>query len=149
MTLTESLETEAAERVATMMAQQPFVGWMGVRLLSASRGAVDLELPYRADLTQQNGFFHGGIVGTLADIAGGFAASSLATHDQNVLTVEYKINLMAPAVGECLIGRGRVARGGKTLVVTTIDIFAVKAGVEKLCATALQTLMILPAAQAA
>ncbi|MFD2263528.1 PaaI family thioesterase [Lacibacterium aquatile] len=146
MTLAES---SATDRVAAMMSSQPFVVAMGVKLLSASKGAVDLELPFRADLTQQNGFFHGGIVGTLADISGGFAATSLATFDQNVLTVEYKINLMAPAVGEKLIGRGRVARGGRTLVVTNIEIFAVKGGVEKICATALQTLMILPAAQAA
>lgn len=142
-------DAAAADRVTAMLARQSFIAWLGVRVLSAGRGSVELELPYRADLTQQNGFFHGGVVGTLADITGGYAGTSLLDDGQNILTVEYKVNMMAPAVGERLIGRGRVARGGRTLVVTNIDILAVRDGAEKLCATALQTLMILPAAQAA
>lgn len=148
MTQTEAVEAASASvtaRVADMLARQSFITWMGVRVLSAQKGAVDLELPWRADLTQQNGFFHGGVIGTLADITGGYAGTSLIGDDQNILTVEYKVNLLAPAVGERLIGRGRVARGGRTLVVTNIEIFAVSARAEKLCATALQTLMILPA----
>ena len=70
-------------------------------------GAVELQVPYNKDLTQQHGFFHGGVIGAIADNAGGYASFSLMAASDSVLTIEYKLNIMAPADGESLISRGR------------------------------------------
>ena len=78
---------------------------------------MEIELPYSDDVSQQHGFFHGGVVGTIADSAGGYAAFSLMAANDGVLTVEYKVNLLAPADGEKLIARGQVVRPGRTLTV--------------------------------
>ena len=85
--------------------------------------------------------FHGGVVGMIADSAGGYAGFSLMPADATVLTVEYKINFMAPADGERLVARGRVTKPGRTLTVTQVDVVVVRGGTEHLCATMLQTLM--------
>ena len=101
-------------------------------------------MPYRPDLTQQHGFFHGGLVGTLADNAGGYAAYTLMPADASILTVEYKINLLAPADGDLLIARGNVSRSGRTLTVCRSAVHVARSGTETLCAEALVTLMALP-----
>jgi len=100
-----------------------------------------LLLPYSDDVSQQHGFFHGGAIGTIADSAGGYAAFSLMSADDGVLTVEYKLNLMAPADGELLIARGRVVRPGRTLTVTRAEVAVVKDGRERPCAAMQQTMM--------
>ena len=97
----------------------------------------------REELTQQHGFFHGGVIGTLADNACGYAAFTLAPADASILTVEYKINIVSPGDGERLVARAKVARPGRSLVVCQADIHAVKGGAEKLVATALGTLMLM------
>ncbi len=104
-------------------------------------GECEIELPYRPDITQQHGYFHGGIIGTIADSAGGYAAFSLMPESSSVLTVEYKMNLLAPGDGDLLIARGNVVKFGRTLVVTRVDAVVVTEGRETLCATLLQTLM--------
>jgi uncharacterized protein (TIGR00369 family) len=131
-----------AERVRDSFARQPFMGFLGAEVLSIEAGRVAFALPHRAELTQQHGYFHGGAIGTLADNACGYAAFTLAAAEQTVLTVEYKLNLCSPGVGERLIARGEVLRPGRTLVVCRADVFAETAGSEKLVATALATLML-------
>lgn len=133
-----------AGRVAASFGRQAFMGFLGARLAAVQPGACDIDLPFRPELAQQHGFFHGGVVGTLADNACGYASFTLAPADSSILTVEYKLNLMAPAAGAVLIARGRVIRPGRTLVVARADV-AVRRddGTEKPVATALATLMLM------
>jgi len=133
-----------AERVAESFRRQPFMELLGARLAGVEAGSCAIELPYRQELSQQHGYFHGGVVGTLADNACGYASFTLAPADASILTVEYKLNLMAPASGDLLIARGRVLRPGRTLIVAQADVFVHRAdGVEKPVATALATLMLM------
>lgn len=128
-------------RVQRSFDAQPLMHFIGARLVLVTAGACVIELPYRKELGQQNGFFHGGIIGTLADNAGGFAAYTLMPADSGVLTVEYKINLMAPAKGDRLVAEGHVMRAGRTLVVSRADVYAENRAARIHCATMQQTLM--------
>ena len=130
-------------RVRASFGRQGIMTLIGARLTRVAPGLVEIELPYRADLTQQHGFFHAGITSTIADSAGGYAAYSLMSADSSVLTTEFKINLLAPADGEFLRARGRVVKPGRTLTVCDVDVFAVKDGRATLCAKLLETLMCL------
>lgn len=129
------------DKIARSFARQPFMAFLGVELAEVAPGRVVLKLPRKVALTQQHGFIHGGVVATLADVAGGYAGNSLMGADDSVLTVEFKLNLVAPAQGDGLVARGEVVRAGRTLTVTRADVFALTGGREVLCATALQTLM--------
>ncbi|MEM7169626.1 MAG: PaaI family thioesterase [Pseudomonadota bacterium] len=117
------------------------MGLIGARLEAIEPGEVVIELDYRSDLCQQHGFFHAGVTSTIADSAGGYAAFSLFPAGSSVLTVEFKINLMSPADGECLRAIGRVVKPGRTLTVCDVDVFALKGGEAKLCAKMGQTLI--------
>lgn len=130
-----------AERVQASFDRQGVMALIGARVSRLAPGECEIQLPYRSDLTQQHGYFHGGIIGTIADSAGGYAAFTLMNHDSSVLTVEYKMNLLAPGDGELLVARGQVLKAGRSLVVTRVDAVVVKAGQETVCATLLQTLM--------
>ena len=130
-----------AQRVQESFDRQGVMALIGARVSRIEPGECEIHLPYRNDLTQQHGYFHGGIIGTIADSAGGYAAFSLMPEDASVLTVEYKMNLLAPGDGELLVARGRVLKAGRSLVVTQVDAIAIKGGQETLCATLLQTLM--------
>jgi uncharacterized protein (TIGR00369 family) len=130
-------------RVRDSFARQRAMAMIGARLVEVRPGAVAVELPYREDLTQQHGFIHGGIVGMIADNACGYAAFSLMPADASVLTVEYKLNLMAPAEGERLVARGRVVRPGRSLVIAESRVVALKDGRETEIAACLATLMTL------
>ncbi len=130
-----------AERVRASFARQGVMEYLGAELAAVSPGHCEIRLPYHEGLSQQHGFFHGGIVGTIADSAAGYAGYSLMPPDASVLTVEYKMNLLAPADGELLIARGVVVKAGRNLVITKADVAVVKEGHEKPCATLLQTLM--------
>jgi uncharacterized protein (TIGR00369 family) len=94
-------------------------------------------------LTQQDGYFHGGVSGAIADSAAGYAAYSLTPPGTSVLSVEYKLNFVAPARGELLIARGQVIRAGRTLTVCRADVHVVRDGAEIICATLLSTIMAL------
>jgi len=133
--------SDSQRRVHASFARQAIMAHLGARLGEVSPGHCEICLPHRPELTQQHGFFHGGVVGTIADSAPGYAGFSLMPADASVLTVEYKMNLLSPADGDSLIARGRVVRAGRTLVITAADVFAVRDGEERLCATLLQTLM--------
>jgi uncharacterized protein (TIGR00369 family) len=132
-----------AERVRASFARQNFMSLLGARLARVEPGHVQIEVPHRDDLGQQHGFIHAGVTAAIADSAGGYAAFSLFPADSSVLTVEFKINLLAPAQGEKLIATGRVLRNGRTLTVCNFEVAAVANGVATLCATGLQTLMCL------
>lgn len=131
------------QRVRDSFARQQVMSFLGAALDDVAPGYTQISLPYRPELSQQHGYFHGGIVGTIADSAAGYAGYTLMAADSSVLTVEYKLNLMAPADGDVLIARGRVLRPGKNLVVTQADVFVDKQGAEKQCGVLLQTLMCL------
>ncbi|HBH02354.1 MAG TPA: thioesterase [Candidatus Rokubacteria bacterium] len=130
-------------RVRASFARQTVMTTIGARLGRVAPGAVDIELPFRADLCQQHGFLHAGIVTTIADSSCGYAALSLMEPDASVLTVEFKLNLLAPARGERLLARGRATRPGRTLTVCQADVVAVQDGAETPVATMLATLMAL------
>ena len=107
-------------------------------------GATVIELEIRPDFLQQIGNVHGGIVGALADSAAGYAALSLMAPGLEVVTVEYKINFLAPAFGSRLIGRGRVVRPGRTVHMCVAEVFAVQEGEEKPVAYMTTTMMAVP-----
>lgn len=130
-----------ARRVRESFARQRFMRHIGAALTGLSPGRCEIQIDYRPELTQQHGYFHAGIIGTLADNAGGYAALSLMPAGQEVLTVEYKLNLLRPGEGERLISRGAVVKAGRTLTITRVDVFNVKNSVETLAATALLTMM--------
>lgn len=130
-----------AERVRASFARQGIMGHLGATLTEVKPGYCEIRLPFRPELAQQHGYFHGGVIGTLGDSAGGYAAFTLMPADAGVLTVEYKMNLLAPGDGRWLIARGRVIKAGRSLVVSQADVAVVKDGTERLCAILLQTLM--------
>lgn len=119
------------------------MGLIGARLLIVEPGVVEIDLPMRDDLTQQDGFMHAGIVTTVLDSACGYAAYTLMPADSTVLSVEFKVNLLAPATGDLITARAEVKRSGKTLTVCTAD--AVADG--KICATMLATMICRPKAK--
>lgn len=130
-----------AARVQASFSRQRIMALLGAELTRIEPGACEIRLPFKDELCQQHGYFHGGVIGTIADSAGGYAGFSLMPEDASVLTVEYKLNLMAPADGDCLVARGRVIKPGRTLVVCRADVAVCKNNQETLCATLLQTLM--------
>ena len=123
-------------------AQGALMAW-DARLTSITPGACEISLPFSAAVSQQHGYFHGGVIGTIADAAGGYAANTLLMPVSECLTAEYKINIVAPGIGDTLIARGKVLKTGKTLVVSSAEVFAVQHGKEKLCAIMQQTLFVI------
>lgn len=117
---------------------------LGARLAEVAPGLVEIRVPFREELTQQHGYFHGGVSGTIADTACGYAAYTLMPADSTVLTVEFKMNLLAPAEGEQLVARAHVVRSGRTLKICAADVFARKSDAQVHCATLLATIMCLP-----
>ena len=105
-------------------------------------GIVEIHLPNWEGIRQQVGFIHGGVVGMIADSSAGYAALTKAPEGAEVLTIEYKINMLAPATGDKLIAKGSVIRAGRTIIVTKSEVFAVTNGTEKLCAQMQQTIMV-------
>ena len=112
-------------RIRASFARQRFMETMGATVVSVAPGEVVLELPFDAALTQQHGFLHAGAVSALADSAAGYAALSLMPADAGVLSVEFKVNLMAPAAGRRFQATGRVARAGRTITVCTAEVEAI------------------------
>ena len=129
-----------AARCRASFARQKAMTLIGARLTAVEPGATEIALPYRDDLTQQKGFVHGGIIGMIADTACGYAAFSLMPAGCSLVTVEYKINILAPARG-ALVARGEVVKAGRSLTVARAEVYA-EGG--KHIATMQQTLMMLP-----
>lgn len=128
------LTREMMERVIEI---SPFTKWVGTRITDFAAGQVGVEIDIRPEMSQHHGFAHGALVGYMADTACAWAAASAVG---DVVTSEYKLNLLAPAVGEKLRATGMVIKAGARQVVTRADVFAVKDGVEKIVATALATI---------
>ncbi|MFP6687765.1 MAG: PaaI family thioesterase [Alphaproteobacteria bacterium] len=122
-------------------ARQNFMLYLGAELAKIAPGRCELQLKGRPELTQQNSFMHGGVIAALADVAGGYAAFTLFEAGADILTVEIKINYVAPATGEALIARGEVIKLGRTLTIVRSEVFAVKDVVETLCAAGQGSLM--------
>jgi uncharacterized protein (TIGR00369 family) len=135
------LDPNYERKVRESFLRQRFMKFIGAKLIELRPGYCEIHLPYKKDLSQQHGFFHAGVIGTIADNSGGYAAYSLMAADSSIFTVEYKLNLIAPGDGDLLIGRGQVIKYGRTLTVCRTEVFVVKDGAEKLCATSLMTLM--------
>jgi uncharacterized protein (TIGR00369 family) len=131
------------KKVRDSFARQTVMTTIGARVAALRPGYCEIELPYRRDLCQQHGFLHAGITTTIADSAAGYAAFSLMPPGASVLTVEFKVNLMAPAAGEVFFGRGRVVKPGKTLTVVEAEVIARGADGEKTVAQMLATMMCL------
>jgi uncharacterized protein (TIGR00369 family) len=129
-----------ASRIRESFGRQKAMALIGASLAKVQAGEVDVALPYRADLTQQKGFIHGGILGMIADTACGYAAFSLMPAGGSLVTVEYKMNILMPGRGS-LVARGRVIRPGRTLTVARAEVYADDGSH---VATMLQTLMALP-----
>lgn len=130
-------------KVRDSFARQPFMATIGARLGAVEPGRAEVVLEAAPGVTQQHGFFHGGAIGAIADTAGGYAAFTLFPPDSTLLTVEYKINFMAPGRGERLVAVGEVTRTGRTLTVVKVDVFAQDGERRAHCATATQTLICL------
>ena len=134
-----------ADEVRQSFAKQAIMGVIGGTLTRVEPGVVEITLPYRADLTQQDGYVHAGIVTTIADSACGYAAYSLMPPESDVLAVEFKVNLLRPAKGDMFVARAEVLKPGKTLTVVRADVFAMSGSDEQqLVATMLGTMMRLP-----
>jgi uncharacterized protein (TIGR00369 family) len=128
-------------RVRQSFDRQKFMATIGATLTRVAPGEVDIELHPRDDLTQQHGFLHAGVLATAADSACGYAALSLMPPGAAVLSVEFKINMLAPAAGDRMVARGRVIRAGRTVTVCWGEVTAYSASGEKLVATMVATMM--------
>ena len=127
--------------VAASFSRQGLMQALGIELVEVTPGACVLAAAADPRLTQQQGLFHGGLIGAMLDSAGGYAAHSLMPPGSEVLTTEYKVNFFAAAEGERLIARGRVLKPGRTLTVTIAEALCARDGVETLCAVMLQSLI--------
>lgn len=136
-----------AARVRASFARQAAMGLIGARLTVVTPGHCEIELPVRAALAQQHGYVHGGVVGMIADSAGGYAAFTLMPADASVLTIEYKINMLAPAEGEFLLAVGKVLRPGRSISVAQVDVFGVRGTERRRVAAMQQTLMVMAGMQ--
>jgi uncharacterized protein (TIGR00369 family) len=140
------MSTAVAQRVAASFARQGMMQHLEAKLIRVAQGEVEISLPYGDKVTQQQGGFHGGAMGALADIAGGYAALTVAPEGMEVTTVEYKINFLSSKQQGELRAVGKVVKGGKRIIVTTAEVFHVDAqGQQTLCAVMQQTLV--PVAQ--
>ncbi len=128
-------------RVRGSFARQAFMAHLGARITHLAPGECDIEVAHRAELTQQHGFVHGGVLASIADSAAGYAAFTLMPADASILTVEYKINILRPGRGQVMVARGRVIKPGRNLHVVQADVFAREAGGEEMVVTSLHTLM--------
>lgn len=129
----------ARQRVHDSFARQTVMAAFGARLSRVEPGQVDIELPFRADLCQQNGYLHAGISTAIADSAGGYAALSLFEPGEDVLTSEFKMNFLAPADGERFVATGRVVKPGRRLSVCQVEVRAYRGTDSALCVIGLMT----------
>lgn len=134
-------DPEYERRVRASFSRQTVMATFGAELSRVAPGVVEIAWPHRADLAQQHGFLHAGILATMLDSACGYAAFSLMPADAAVLSVEFKVNLLAPAAGERFVARARVIRPGRTITVCEAGAWAVQGTSEKRVAIMLGTMM--------
>jgi len=134
-------DAEFAARVKSSFARQNLMTLLDASLVRVEAGAIDIALPFRLDLTQQNGYLHAAVTTAIADSACGYAALSITPPGSEVLTVEFKVNLLRPAVGTSFLAEGRVLKPGKTIIVTQGNVFAQSDAGSKLIATLMGTMI--------
>jgi uncharacterized protein (TIGR00369 family) len=137
----EQAGPEVQARVRDSFDRQGLMSHLGARITRIAPGRVHIVLPNRPEVTQQNGYFHAGATSAIADSAGGYAAFTLFPEDADVLTVEYKINLLAPALGDHVEAVGTVLKSGRTLTVCQLEVFGVRGQGRTLVANGQQTLI--------
>ena len=131
-----------AQDVERSFARQAIMNLIGAELSLIEPGVIEITLPYRADLTQQRGFLHAGVVTTIADSACGYAAYSLMPAGSEVLSVEFKVNLLRPAQGESFVARAEVIKAGRTLTVVRADVFGIDGNGKRELVATMQGTMI-------
>lgn len=129
------------EAVRASFACQGAMSLIKASMPVVEQGRVEIHLPHWDGVGQQHGFVHGGVVGMIADSAGGYAAMTVAPEGSSVLSVEYKLNFLAPAKGTMLIARGSVIKAGRRLIITEAKVWACEGAEERLCAVMQQTIM--------
>jgi uncharacterized protein (TIGR00369 family) len=141
MTTWQPEEADYETRVRESFARQRVMRLLGAELKLVRPGAVDIALPYREELTQQDGYIHAGVLTAVADSACGYAAYTLMPAGAGVLSVEFKVNLLRPAAGDLFVAEARVVKAGRTLTVTGCDVHGRTAGQSRLVATMLATMI--------
>lgn len=136
------LNPSFAEEVERSFARQPIMNLIGAGLTLVEPGVVEITLPYRADLAQQDGYLHAGIVTTIADSACGYAAYSVMPAGSEVLSVEFKVNLLRPAQGVTFVARAEVIKAGRTLTVVRADVFGIAENADRELVATMQGTMI-------
>jgi uncharacterized protein (TIGR00369 family) len=140
--------TDFEERVRASFARQQVMATLGAELTVVTPGTIEIEMPFSPTLTQQHGFLHAGIISTALDSACGYAAFSLMPDNAGVLTIEFKVNLLAPGKGERFLFRGNVTKPGRTIIVADGQAYAFGAdGEAKLIATMTGTMMTITGRQ--
>ncbi|MEE2861983.1 MAG: PaaI family thioesterase [Paracoccus sp. (in: a-proteobacteria)] len=135
------LSPETLDRLRASFDAQGLMRHLGASIVAALPGHVTLRLPFRPELTQQHGYFHAGGTAALADSAGGYAAFTLFPPGHDVLTTEFKLNLLNPAQGDWLEAEGRVVKPGRTLTICQLDVWGIGGAHRTHVATGLQTLI--------
>ncbi|MBD0272333.1 MAG: PaaI family thioesterase [Acetobacteraceae bacterium] len=138
---TEGVSAEKRGEVLASFARQGRMRAIGAELSALGPGRCAVALPFSERVGQQQGFFHGGAIGAVADAAGGYAALTLLPVGSDVVTLEYKVNFLRPAVGQRLVAEGSVLRGGRSVSVTRVDVFVEADGRRSLCAALQQSIM--------
>jgi len=128
-------------RVRSSFEKQGIMATIGACLVKVVPGEVEIEFPYALSLSQHNGYIHAGVLTTVVDSACGYAAYTLMPAEFDVLSIEYKVNFMSPAVGESFRGVGRVVKAGRTITVCAGDMITIADGKEKVVATMLATMI--------
>lgn len=135
-------DTDYERRVRESFARQKLMQTIGATLAEVSPGNITIKLPYRDELTQQNGYLHAGIITAVVDSACGYAAMTMTPAGAEILSVEFKINLLSPAKGESFLARGKVIKAGRTLAVCEGEAVTFAEGVEKKLAHMLATMFV-------
>lgn len=138
-----TLDPQCEDRIRASFQRQGLMRHLGAELIDVAPGLARIRLPFRQELTQQHGYFHAGSTSAVADSAGGYAGLTLFPEGSEVLTVEFKINLLAPAVGDALEATGTIIRHGRTLTICQLDVEAIKDGARTRIAIGQQTLICL------
>jgi uncharacterized protein (TIGR00369 family) len=136
----EPIDPRTQERVRMSFERQGLMSHLGARLVDIEHGRVTIVLARRPEVTQQHGYIHAGATSAIADSAGGYAALTMFSESEEVLTVEYKLNLVAPAAGHTMEAVGTVLKAGRTLTVCHLEVFDIEHD-RKLVAVGQQTLM--------
>lgn len=144
MTTFQPADADFETRTRASFERQRFMATLGARLTRCEPGLCEIEFDWAEALVQQHGFVHAGATTSIADSAGGYAAYTLMPADASVLSVEFKVNLLAPAKGQRFLARGRVLRPGRRITVCELEVTAFDDGQARLCLFGLQTVMCVP-----